>query len=77
VAGLMVRGTVLGRKRRLVGDDNKEVVTYVIGPERLVEVEQWTPEKYLPVGENVEFPVVARVYQGRVQFSMAEKEEVF
>ena len=67
----------MGRSRRHVGEEKKEVVTYTIGPDRIVEVEEWEPKTYLPVGGTVELAVAARVYQGRVVFSLATSEEVF
>src|SRR4051812_43688109 len=43
--GLVVRGSVVRRRRRQVGENKIEVVTYSLGP-RPVEFEVWRPTGY-------------------------------
>jgi hypothetical protein len=75
--GLIVRGAVMRRSRRFVGEKQTEVVTYIIGP-RLVTVEVWEPNgEYAPLGEQVCWPVVPNVWQGRVTFRVDAGTEEF
>lgn len=68
---------VLARKRKWVGEHkDKEVVTYTIGP-RVVSVEEWEPEAYFAIGEEVEIPVVASIWQNRVMFRRDTTEDAF
>lgn len=72
--GLMVRGRVERRIRRVVGDNHTEVVTYTLGP-RSVMVDEWAPERYYQTGEFIELAVEASVYGGRVVFRIIREEE--
>jgi hypothetical protein len=76
-SGLLVRGFVMRRTRRMVGNDEpREVVTYTLGP-RLVTFEHWQPTRFHAVGELVELEVVPSVWNGRVTFLVPRAEEEF
>jgi hypothetical protein len=73
----VARGFVLRRKKRLVGPDEIEVVSYILGP-RPVEFEIWRPNgHYYALGELVEVEVVAKTYQGTVQLSVEDLSRDF
>jgi hypothetical protein len=54
----------LGSARGLVGAKLTELVTYVLQPGG-VEVQQWAAAVYLDIGEEVELPVVIKLFQRR------------
>ncbi|SDF83802.1 hypothetical protein SAMN05660235_02902 [Sporolituus thermophilus DSM 23256] len=62
--GLMIRGTVTGRTRRLVGKDKTNtVVTYRINDGSSdYFVDEWNPSEYYTVGEIVCLPVYVKIY---------------
>ena len=74
--GLVIRGTVQRRRRREVGEEHVEVVTYTVGP-RFAEFEVWRPEQYWGVGEEVEVEVIARVWQGVTTYQVPRQGEEF
>jgi hypothetical protein len=74
--GLVVRGTVLRRSRRCVGQDQVEVVTYTVGP-RMAIIEVWRPRSYWQIGEFVSVPVVPHVWQSTVTFRLERTDEIF
>ena len=67
--GLVIKGSVTGRTRRIVGDKKTELVTYKIhaGP-NMYFVKDWAPKEYYPVGGFVELPINIKSFQkdGRV-----------
>lgn len=71
VQGLVARGTVVRRRKREVGDDRTMVVTYTLGP-RFIEIDAWRPTSYFQIGEVIEVEVVARSYNGQVQFHLSD-----
>jgi hypothetical protein len=76
-SGLAVRGVVMRRTRRMVGNDEpREVVTYTLGP-RYVTFEQWEPSSFHAVGEVIEVEVTPNVWNGRVTFMVPRSEEEF
>ncbi len=72
--GLIARGRVERRIRRVVGENSTEIVSYTLGP-RATIVEEWAPASYYQVGEFIELPVEASVYAGRVVFRFSREEE--
>lgn len=75
--GLIVRGFVIRRTRKMVGSDEpREVVTYTLGP-RFVTFEHWQPTYFHAVGEVIEVEVVPSVWNGRVTFMVPRAEEEF
>jgi hypothetical protein len=65
-SGIFVRGKVVRRSKREVGTEKKEVVTYGIMLEStVVELTDWQPTSYFDVGDEVEIPVMVRVYTGK------------
>jgi len=61
VTGLLVRGFVRARYRRRVGPEEREVVTYELGPTKVL-FEVWEPKEYLSLGEWVELAVEVRAF---------------
>lgn len=75
--GLIVRGVVLRRTRKMVGNEEpREVVTYTLGP-RYVTFEQWQPTHFHAVGAVIEVEVVPSVWNGRVTFLVPRAEQEF
>jgi len=68
VEGLFLKGSVAGRKKRIVGAKNIELVTYKIFADgRTYFVKDWTPKDYLTVGAPVELPIYVKSYQNNGQ----------
>ncbi len=74
LSGLLVRGRVERRVRRIVGEQQTEVITYTLGP-RSVQVEDWRPTDYYGIGEVVELPVEVGVYNGRPVIRRSSEQE--
>jgi len=67
--GLVLRGSVLGRSKRLVGEKKMELVTYkIFAGTNVFFVKDWMPNDYYTVGEIVELPIFIKSYQkdGRI-----------
>lgn len=67
--GLVLRGSVAGRSRRIVGDKKTELITYkIFAGSNIYFVKDWAPKNYFPVGESVELPITVKSFQkdGRV-----------
>lgn len=70
VDGLIIKGSVTGRTRRIVGDKNIELITYKIAAgDNIYFVKDWAPKDYFPVGKFIELPITIKSYQtnGRVR----------
>ena len=68
VEGLFLKGSVAGRKKRIVGAKNIELVTYKIFADgKTYFVKDWTPKDYLTVGAPVELPISVKSYQNNGQ----------
>ena len=64
VEGLILKGAVVGRSRRNVGDKNIELVTYkIIADGKAYFVKDWAPKDYLSVGSPIELPITIKTYQ--------------
>ena len=62
--GLILKGAVVGRSRRNVGDKNIELVTYkIIADGKAYFVKDWAPKNYLTVGEPIELPIIVKTFQ--------------
>lgn len=76
-SGLVVKGVVVRRTRKMVGNEEpREVITYTLGP-RYVTFEQWEPTRFYQLGEVVEVEVTPSVWNGRVTFMVPRSEEEF
>ena len=67
--GVVLRGSVIGRSKRIVGDKKTELVTYKIyAGTNIYFVKDWAPKDYLTVGDNVELSISIKPFQkdGRV-----------
>jgi len=61
--GLIIRGSVAGRTKRIVGDKNIELVTYKIAAgANIYFIKDWAPKDYFPVGKSVELPIGVKPY---------------
>lgn len=76
VLGLCVRGTILRRTRRLVGQNDDILIEYTIGPV-MMTVQAFNPKTILPMNQFVELPVVAQIWNSRVTFRVADDAEEF
>lgn len=75
--GLVVKGVVVRRTRKMVGnEEQREVITYTLGP-RYVTFEHWEPTRFYQLGEVVEVEVTPSVWNGRVTFLVPRAEEEF
>ena len=67
ISGLLVRGSIVARTKKEIQAKNEsvEVVTYTIATEstRRLYVEDYSPDSYFEIGENVELPVYVKPYQ--------------
>jgi hypothetical protein len=82
--GLVLKGSVAGRTKRIVGEKKTELVTYkIFAGTNIYFVKDWAPKEYYPVGELVELPITIKSFQkdGRVMidytisgFSMSGEE---
>ena len=62
--GLLIKGSVAGRSRRIVGDKKIELVTYkIFAGNKVFFVKDWAPNNYLTVGEPVELPISIKPFQ--------------
>ena len=62
--GLILKGSVAGRKRRNVGAKNTELVTYkILADGNAYFVKDWAPKDYLSVGASVELPITVKTHQ--------------
>jgi hypothetical protein len=62
--GLLIKGSVAGRSKQIVGDKNLELVTYkIFAGNKVFFVKDWAPKKYLTVGEAVELPISVKPFQ--------------
>lgn len=73
--GIFVRGTVVRRSKRYVGEKEDEVVTYGVNVgDAVVDVDDWRPSGYFDVGEQIEIAIVVRAFTtkaGRVCVSIS------
>ena len=64
ILGLLVRGSIVARTKKEIQAKNEtvEVVTYTIATEstRRLYVEDYSPDSYFEIGENVELPVYVK-----------------
>jgi len=68
VEGLILKGSVAGRKKRNVGAKNIELVTYKIFADgKAYFVKDWAPKDYLTVGSLVELPIDVKAHQNNGQ----------
>jgi len=68
VEGLILKGSVAGRKKRNVGAKNIELVTYKIFADgKAYFVKDWAPKDYLSVGSPVELPITVKSHQNNGQ----------
>jgi hypothetical protein len=79
--GLFLKGTVTGRSKRYVGENNKELVTYqVLSNAKDVYLKQWEPkDNYFSVGEVIDAPVFVKGYEreGRVYTDIVLRNDDF
>jgi len=62
--GLLIKGSVAGRSRRIVGDKEVELITYkIFAGNKVFFVKDWAPENYFSVGQTVELPVSIKPFQ--------------
>ena len=68
VEGLVLKGSVAGRKKRNVGAKNTELVTYKIFADgKAYFVKDWAPKDYFSVGSPVELPIIVKAHQNNGQ----------
>lgn len=61
--GLLLKGSVTGRSRRIVGDKKIELVTYkIFAGNKIFFVKDWAPKDYLSVGDSVELPIYIKPF---------------
>lgn len=64
VEGLVVKGSVAGRSKRIVGEKKIELVTYkIFAGCKIYFVKDWAPHEYLTVGDFVELPLRIKPFQ--------------
>jgi hypothetical protein len=62
--GLVIKGSVAGRSRRIVGDKNIELITYkIFAGNKVFLIKDWSPKSYFPVGQSVELPISIKPFQ--------------
>lgn len=62
--GLLIKGSVAGRSRRIVGSKEVELVTYkIFAGSKVFLVKDWAPENYFSVGQAVELPISIKPFQ--------------
>lgn len=63
MSGLFLNGTVMGRSKRFVGENNTEVVAYRISDGNSIYfVDHWEPKSYYALGNEVNLPVSVKPY---------------
>ena len=68
VEGLILKGSVAGRKKRNVGAKNIELVTYKIFADgKAYFVKDWAPKDYFTIGSPVELPITVKAHQNNGQ----------
>jgi len=69
--GLLIKGSVAGRSRRVVGDKKVELVTYkILAGTKVFFVKDWVPDDYFSVGETVELPISIKPFQKNGHISL-------
>ena len=72
IEGLSISGIVSGRTKKFVGENQTELVTYVVNADgKHYYVKDWKPDdKYFGIGESITVPVVVKIYQRNGQSSL-------
>ena len=67
LSGLYLFGKVFDRSKRTIPQSSTEVVTYIIQDNagRRYYVDEYSPQKYLERGEEVEIPVYVKAFKKR------------
>jgi len=69
--GLLIKGSIAGRSKRVVGDKKLELVTYkVLAGAKVFFVKDWIPDNYFAVGEFVELPISIKPFSKNGQISL-------
>jgi hypothetical protein len=69
--GLLMKGSVAGRARRVVGDKKIELITYkILAGTKVYFVKDWVPNSYFSVGETVELPISIKPFQKNGHISL-------
>ncbi len=71
--GLMLAGVVVGRNRRYVGNDQREVVDYkILAGDTTYCVSEWAPKEYTSIGWDVFWPVTigVRTFNGTPRYTL-------
>lgn len=75
--GLYLFGTIIGRYKETKNSDNGkyETVKYSVNCDgHVIRVSERNPKEYHEIGEVVEFPVTAGVYDGHLYFKIRNAE---
>ena len=71
--GLVIAGAIVGRTRRYVGNDQREVVDYkVLAGDTTYTVSEWEPKEYEAVGWDIYWPisVSVRMFGGAPRYTL-------
>ena len=64
VEGLIIKGSIAGRTRRIVGEKNIELITYkILAGGNIYFIKDWAPKDYFDIGKSVELPIRIKSYQ--------------
>lgn len=63
IEGLSLSGTVSQRSKKFIGEDKKEVVTYLVSTNNgYYFLDEFLPQQYYRVGDHISVPVNCRAF---------------
>lgn len=63
IEGLLLSGTITQRSKKFIGEDKKEVVTYLVSTDNgYYFLDEFLPQNYFKVGDKISVPVNCRPF---------------
>ena len=63
ITGLIIKGFIIERAKRFIGENNSEIVTYrITDGTNTYCINHWNPVTYYSIGSEVCLPIVIRPY---------------
>ena len=63
IEGLLLTGTITQRSKKFIGEDKKEVVTYLVSTDNgYYFLDEFLPQNYFKVGDKISVPVNCRPF---------------
>ena len=63
MSGLIIKGFIIERAKRFIGENNSEIVTYrITDGTNTYYINHWNPNIYYDIGSEVCLPIIIRPY---------------